>query len=94
MRLHRSLAALPFPPKMSPEQLRRVERQVQEALARLGPETAGTFLPLDSTAWGTAMAASLQADRVLFDHEAPPPERPNRSVRLPQGNHSLSDFFF
>lgn len=76
LRLSRSLSSLPFLPRMATDQLRRVEKLVGEALPRLGTETQGVLLSLESHSWSEELVSSLQRDGVLFDHSAPAADRP------------------
>lgn len=76
IQLARSLAGSPFSPRMTVEHLRKVEKQVKDALPKLGEETCGIYLSLESPSWSPQMVSNLQADRVLFDHEASPADQP------------------
>ena len=74
----RSLAGVSFSPRMSAEEFGKVEKQVKDALKKLGPTMSGLYLSMESSPWSPEMVANLSADHILFDHSAPILDAPVR----------------
>ena len=78
LQVFRSLPRLPFAPKMSAEDFTKVEKQVKEALKKLGSSMSGLYLSMESSPWSPEMVANLLSDHILFDHSVHPLEAPLR----------------
>lgn len=74
----RSIAGLPFAPRMSVENYENVERQVKEALKQLDPSMSGLYMTLNSTNWSPEMVDHLTNENILFDHKAELYHQPQR----------------
>ena len=78
IQVFRSLAKIPFAPRMSAEDFGKVEKQVKDALKKLGSTMSGLYLSMESSPWSPEMVANLSADNILFDHTAPILDAPLR----------------
>ena len=78
VQVSRSLAGIPFAPKMSAEDFSKVEKQIKEALKKIGSSLSGLYLSMESSPWSPEMVANLSSDNILFDHSAPSMDAPFR----------------
>ena len=74
----RSIAGLPFAPRMSVENYENVEKQVKEALKHLEPSMSGLYMTLNSTNWSPEMVEHLTNENILFDLKAELYHQPQR----------------